>query len=47
MDLKNKAGLGKKFAAAGGCGGQNQHIEIIAGRGIRPASGISRSHPLP
>jgi hypothetical protein len=31
VDLKDKAGLGEEFAAAWGCGCEDQHREIIAG----------------
>jgi hypothetical protein len=29
MDLKGEAGLGEKFAAAGRCGGQEEHRLIM------------------
>jgi hypothetical protein len=31
MDGEREAGLGEEFAAAGGCGGEDEHREIIAG----------------
>jgi hypothetical protein len=31
MNLEGVAGLGEEFAAAGGCGGEDEHREIIAG----------------
>jgi hypothetical protein len=38
MDLKNEAGLGEKFAAAGGCGGQISILRLLQGGGSVSAS---------
>jgi hypothetical protein len=34
MDGEGEAGLGEEFAAAWGCGGEDEHREIIAGSEI-------------